>query len=168
MITIRDGAPVDEFFLKEMTYQAIYSPKGRGFLPRKVLEEPAIRRYYADFGREGDLAFVALSDGEAVGAVWIRFATTAPKGYGFVRAGVPELMLAVLPAFRGRGIGTALLERMLTQLRATGLAAVSLSVARSNPARGLYERYGFRVLKKQRNSCTMLLELTYLYDETFS
>ena len=84
-----------------MTYQAIYSPKGGGFLPRKVLEEPAIRRYYADFGREGDLAFVALSDGEAVGAVWIRFATTEQKGYGFVRADVPELMLAVLPAFRG-------------------------------------------------------------------
>ncbi|MGB9343168.1 N-acetyltransferase family protein [Trichococcus sp.] len=157
MITIRNGAPADEFFLKEMTYQAIYSPKGGGFLPRKVLEEAAIRRYYADFGREGDLAFVALSDGQAVGAVWIRFATAAPKGYGFVRADVPELTIAVLPTFRGRGIGKALLERMLTQLRATGLVAVSLSVARSNPARGLYERYGFRVLKKQKNSCTMLI-----------
>lgn len=41
MITIRNGAPADEFFLKEMTYQAIYSPKGGGFLPRKILEEPA-------------------------------------------------------------------------------------------------------------------------------
>lgn len=160
MITIRHGAPADELFLKEMTYQAIYSPKGGGFLPRKVLEEPAIRRYYADFGKSGDLAFVALSDGEAVGAVWIRFAAAAPKGYGFVRADVPELMLAVLPSFRGRGIGKSLLEWMLTHLRATDLEAVSLSVSRSNPARALYERYGFQVLKNQRNSCTMLLELT--------
>lgn len=159
MITIRAGAPADEFFLKEMTYQAIYSPKGGGFLPRKVLEEPAIRRYYADFGREGDRAFVALSDGKAVGAVWIRFATTAPKGYGFVRADVPELTLAVLPAFRGHGIGTALLERMLTHLRGTDLEAVSLSVARSNPVRRLYERSGFRIVKNQRKSCTMLMEL---------
>ena len=159
MITIRDGAPADEFFLKEMTYQAIYSPKGGGFLPRKILEEPAIRRYYAEFGREGDLAFVALSDGEAVGAVWIRYATGAPKGYGFVSADIPELMLAVLPAMRGRGIGTALLERLLTHLRLAELEAVSLSVARSNPARRLYERQGFRTVKKQRNSCTMLIEL---------
>lgn len=159
MITIREGAPADEFFLKEMTYQAIYSPKGGGFLPRKILEEPAIRRYYADFGKDGDKAFVALSDGQAVGAVWIRFATTAQKGYGFVRADVPELMLAVLPAFRGRGVGTALLEQTLTQLRATDLEAVSLSVARSNPARSLYERQGFRVVKNQRNSCTMLIGL---------
>ena len=159
MITIRYGAPADELFLKEMTYQAIYSPKGGGFLPRKILEEPAIRSYYADFGRAGDLAFVALSDGQAVGAVWIRFATTAQKGYGFVRADVPELMLAVLPAFRGRGIGTVLLEQMMTQLRATDLEAVSLSVARSNPARSLYERLGFRVVKNQRNSCTMLIGL---------
>ena len=159
MITIREGAPADEFFLKEMTYQAIYSPKGGGFLPRKILEEPAIRRYYADFGRKGDKAFVALSDGQAVGAVWIRFAAAAQKGYGFVRADVPELTLAVLPAFRGRGIGTALLARMLAELRAADLEAVSLSVARSNPARSLYERQGFRVVKKQRNSCTMLIGL---------
>ncbi|PTQ83928.1 GNAT family acetyltransferase [Trichococcus patagoniensis] len=168
MITIRDGAPADEFFLKEMTYQAIYSPKGGGFLPRKILEEPAIRRYYADFGREGDLAFVALSDGEAVGAVWIRFATAESKGYGFVREDVPELTLAVLPAFRGCGIGTALLEQMLTWLQATGVVAVSLSVSRSNPVRKLYERKGFRIVKKQRNSCTMLVELTCLYKGTFS
>ena len=160
MITIRHGAPADELFLKEMTYQAIYSPKGGGFLPRKVLEEAAIRRYYADFGREGDEAFVASSDGEAVGAVWIRFATTAQKGYGFVRSDVPELTIAVLPTFRGRGIGKSLLERMLIHLRATDLEAVALSVSRSNPARKLYERHGFRVLKKQKNSCTMLLELT--------
>lgn len=159
MITIRNGAPADAFFLKEMTYQAIYSPKGGGFLPRKILEDPEIRRYYADFGRKGDAAFLALSDGEAVGAVWIRFATAAPKGYGFVSADVPELTLAVLTDFRGHGIGTALMERMLTHLRATDLEAVSLSVARSNPARRLYERCGFRVLKNQRNSCTMLLEL---------
>ncbi|HEX5350047.1 MAG TPA: GNAT family N-acetyltransferase [Trichococcus sp.] len=160
MITIRSGSPADELFLKEMTYQAIYSPKGGGFLPRKVLEDRAIRRYYADFGKEGDLAFIALSEGEAVGAVWIRFATTEQKGYGFVRADVPELMLAVLPAFRGGGIGKALLERMLTHLRATDLEAVSLSVARSNPAGSLYGRYGFRIVKTQQNSCTMLLNLT--------
>lgn len=160
MITIRYGAPADELFLKEMTYQAIYSPKGGGFLPRKILEEPAIRSYYADFGRAGDLAFVALSDGQAVGAVWIRYATSAQKGYGFVRTDVPELTLAVLPAFRGRGIGTALLEKLLTHLQGTELEAVSLSVARSNPARSLYERHGFRIVKKQRNSCTMLIELT--------
>ena len=151
---------MDEFFLKEMTYQAIYSPKGGGFLPRKILEEPAIRRYYADFGREGDVAFIALSDNKAIGAVWVRLATTAQKGYGFVRADVPELTIAVLPTFRGRGIGKSLLERMLTQLRATDLKAVSLSVCRSNPARKLYECHGFHVLKKQKNSCTMLLELT--------
>ncbi len=146
-------------FLKEMTYQAIYLPKGAGFLPRKILEEPAIRRYYADFGKEGDAAFVAMADQEAVGAVWIRFATAAEKGYGFVHEEVPELAIAVLPKFRGCGIGSLLLERMLAYLRMAGIKAVSLSVAQSNPAQRLYERSGFRVVKKQRKSCTMLLEL---------
>ena len=134
----------------------------------KILEEPAIRRYYADFGREGDVVFIALSDDKAVGAVWVRLATTAQKGYGFVRSDVPELAIAVLPAFRGRGIGTALLEQMLTHLHATGLEAVSLSVSRSNPARKLYERHGFSLVKNQKNSCTMLIELTRLCKLAFS
>lgn len=158
-MTIRQGVPEDECFLKEMTYQAIYLPKGAGFLPRKILEEPAIRRYYADFGKEGDAAFVAMADQEAVGAVWIRFATAVGKGYGFVHEEVPEFTLAVLPAFRGRGIGTLLLGRMLSYLQMSGIQAVSLSVARSNPAQRLYARSGFRVVKKKQNSCTMLLEL---------
>ncbi len=160
MIAIRPGSAADEPLLKELTFQAIYSPKGGGFLPRKVLDQPAIRRYYADFGRAGDHAFVAMADGVAVGAVWVRLATNAEKGYGFVREGVPELTLAVLPAFRGRGIGTALLGQMLVCLRASGVEAVSLSVARSNPVRALYERHGFRIVKNQRNSCTMLLDMT--------
>ena len=106
------------------------------------------------------LSITGIFSGIAVGAVWIRFATAAPKGYGFVRLDVPELTIAVLPTFRGRGIGKSLLERMLIHLRATDLEAVALSVSRSNPARKLYERHGFHVLKKQKNSCTMLLELT--------
>jgi len=159
MIFVRAGVPEDEVFLKEMTYQAIYSPKGAGLLPRKILEEPAIRRYYADFGKEGEAAFVAMAGGAAVGAVWIRFATEAQKGYGFVREDVPELTLAVVPAFRGGGIGTLLLERILSYLQMASIKAVSLSVAQSNPAQRLYERSGFRVVKKQRNSYTMLLEL---------
>ena len=54
----------------------------------------------------------------------------------------------------------AIFKQMLTHLHATGLEAVSLSVSRSNPARKLYERHGFSLVKNQKNSCTMLIELT--------
>jgi ribosomal protein S18 acetylase RimI-like enzyme len=52
--------------------------------------------------------------------------------------------LAVAPAMRGRGIGTALLSATDDRARAEGLQAVTLEVVDVNPhARRLYERQGF-------------------------
>lgn len=50
--------------------------------------------------------------------------------------------IALLPAFRGRGWGTALLQDILAQARAQGLA-VSIHVEKFNPAYRLYTRLGF-------------------------
>lgn len=51
--------------------------------------------------------------------------------------------IALLPEFRGRGWGTALLQQVLAQARAQGLA-VSIHVEKFNPAYRLYTRLGFR------------------------
>jgi ribosomal protein S18 acetylase RimI-like enzyme len=50
--------------------------------------------------------------------------------------------ISLLPAFRGKGLGTALLETVIAEAGATK-CAVSLHVEASNPARRLYERLGF-------------------------
>jgi ribosomal protein S18 acetylase RimI-like enzyme len=50
--------------------------------------------------------------------------------------------IAVAPAFRGRGIGTGLLEGLIEEARASG-RSVSIHVEMQNPARSLYERLGF-------------------------
>jgi len=51
--------------------------------------------------------------------------------------------VALLPAWRGRGIGTTLLRDVLEEGRDAGLA-VTIHVEQGNRARGLYERLGFR------------------------
>lgn len=52
--------------------------------------------------------------------------------------------LAVTPEHRGRGAGTALLERVLAEGHALGARRATLEVRRSNEAaRRLYERLGF-------------------------
>lgn len=51
--------------------------------------------------------------------------------------------IALLPPFRRGGIGTAILQR-IQELATTGGRAVSIHVESFNPARGLYERLGFR------------------------
>lgn len=54
-------------------------------------------------------------------------------------------VLAADPRFRGRGVGTALLEDSESRARTCGARALSLTVAAENPqARRLYHRFGFR------------------------
>lgn len=56
-------------------------------------------------------------------------------------------MLVVEKPFRGRGIGTELLRRMLLLAADEGVQHLSLSVQRANPARRLYLRMGFETVR---------------------
>jgi ribosomal-protein-alanine acetyltransferase len=59
--------------------------------------------------------------------------------------------LAVSPTARRRGIGRALLDRLLAELAATRVEAVFLEVRESNEgARALYESRGFRGIGRRR------------------
>jgi len=51
--------------------------------------------------------------------------------------------IALLPEFRGRGIGRMLMEEILEEGRATQ-KRVTIHVEQDNPARHLYDRLGFR------------------------
>ena len=54
--------------------------------------------------------------------------------------------VAVLPQYRGRGLGTALMRHILAEGRRLGARRATLEVRRSNEdARRLYERLGFHV-----------------------
>lgn len=51
--------------------------------------------------------------------------------------------IALLPAWRGRGIGTLLLKAVQAAARRAGASCLRLMVEPRNPARRLYERLGF-------------------------
>jgi len=53
--------------------------------------------------------------------------------------------IALLPQWRGRGLGGAILADLIADAATRGLA-VSLQVEKVNPARRLYERLGFCVV----------------------
>ena len=60
--------------------------------------------------------------------------------------------LAVRDDFRGRGVGTALLEHIIRDGSSRGAERATLEVRRSNaPARRLYERLGFEVAATRPN-----------------
>lgn len=127
----------------------------------QVRTDPEHAHHLADWGRPGDLGVVAEQpDGTPVGAAWARITSAEDAGYGFVAPDVPELGLAVLPPFRGQGLGSALLDALLDQLGDAGHAAVSLSVEDGNDrARRLYESRGFQPVGRNGGSDTLLRPL---------
>jgi ribosomal protein S18 acetylase RimI-like enzyme len=144
---LRPAAAADALFLREMVREA-----DRWRLPVDaprppldvVLADSHVSRYADGWGRPGDGGAIAEVGVTPVGACWLRLFTAEHHGWGFVRPDVPEISLAVAPAWRRRGVGTLLLAAAVEQARKRGCPAVSLSVQPDNPARVLYERIGFR------------------------
>ncbi len=147
-------------FLDKMLYNAIFVPPGNEKLSEIIIEHPEISQYIKDFGREGDLCFVAEVNGELVGAVWTRHFNETNKAFGFVDSDTPELSMAVYEQFRKKGIGTLLLKKMTTDLTYKGYKQVSLSVDKINYAYDLYKKIGFEDYKPVDDSMTMILKLS--------
>jgi ribosomal protein S18 acetylase RimI-like enzyme len=70
-----------------------------------------------------------------------------PAGRLYVRRGEKEIRIidiALLPEYRGSGIGTTLLRDLLAEADAAG-KSTTIHVERMNPALGLYQRLGFAI-----------------------
>jgi GNAT superfamily N-acetyltransferase len=146
MFLIRPLQPDDEPFQWDMGWEAVASnAEARARGRETVMALPQLRRYFLDFGRPGDAGVVAVTaDGARLGAAWFRLFSAEEPGFGFIAVDVPELAMGVVPEARGQGIGSVLLDALLTLAREQGFRALSLAVDRQNPARRLYERKGFR------------------------
>ncbi len=155
-LSIRLLTTADEPFLWNMLYHGLYVAAGQPPFSRDILLEPGIRRYGAGWGRSGDVGVVAEAADQAVGAAWLRLWPADDQGYGFVDNATPELSIAVLPEYRGQGIGGQLLTRLLEAARAN-FTGVSLSVQRDNQAMELYRRFGFEVVCEDGDLLTMIM-----------
>ncbi|MDB4987625.1 MAG: Histone acetyltransferase [Myxococcaceae bacterium] len=137
------------FLWRMLTYAA--SMQGTAADLESAQTDPTLRCYVAGFGRRGDVGVVAMKDGEAVGAAWVRLAPAGPISESKVwTTEVPELAIAIVPEARGQGLGAALLAALLEGLRGRH-ASIALSVREDNPAVRLYERSGFRTERRLVN-----------------
>ena len=141
-----------------MLYEAIYVPPGSPEVERGILELPEIKKYAASWGDlKGDRGILLSLDENPAGAIWLRFFNKEEQGYGYVADDIPELSMALLPEYRGRGYGTELLKRLLEDLPAE-IHSVSLSVDPGNPALHLYNKFGFKKCGAWGTSITMRLD----------
>ena len=113
---------------------------------------------------QGDLGFAAEHSGERIGAAWLRRWSSDDHGFGFVDEATPELSMALLPGYRGRGVGTRLLRHLVAAAEER-YAAVSLSVSAANPARRLYERSGFVAMGEPEGDAVRMIKRLVPRDE---
>lgn len=149
----------DQAIVRRFLYHAIFLPAETKPPPESIVDHQNLIRYWRSWGGRHDLGFGAFMGSTPIGIAWSRLFPDDAPGYGFVDRTTPELSMAVLAAYRNRGIGGRLLELLVQELRATGCKALSLSVNKRNPAIRLYQRFGFETIAAPGDDYTMLLQL---------
>ncbi|MBO4686932.1 MAG: GNAT family N-acetyltransferase [Clostridiales bacterium] len=153
---LRELRENEKELLKDFLYEAIFVPEGMEPPPRDIIERPELRLYYEGFGTgPADFCFVAEDKGKVVGAVWTRIM----HDYGFVDMETPSFAISLIKEYRGKGIGTELMKKMLEHLKDQGFKKASLAVQKSNYAVRMYEKTGFRTVDENSEEYIMVCML---------
>lgn len=147
----------DEYaLLNDFLYEAIFIPEGVKAPPKSIMNQPELQVYVKDFGKAADdICFVAELDDKVVGAVWVR----VMDDYGHVGDGIPSFAISLYKEYRGHGMGTALMKRMLLELKERGYEKTSLAVQKVNYAVRMYQNVGFQIIDENEEEYIMVCEL---------
>lgn len=162
---LRKATATDQELLTLLLVEAVNWREQTRLTRGQIMAEPRNSQYVTEWQRPTDFGTVAVSDSdsdsnEPMGAVWAGVSSRDQPGYGFISESVPELSIAVFPGRRGEGIGGVLLRACIERSRALGWSALSLNVEDGNhTALSLYQRHSFRVVGRNGESDTMLLDL---------
>lgn len=77
----------------------------------------------------------------------------------FIPAGVPSFAISLYKEYRGCGIGTALMKKMIQELKIRGYEKASLSVQKANYAVKMYKNVGFEIVDENEEEYMMLCKL---------
>ena len=142
--------------LKDFLYEAIFVPDGLEPPARDIIEKPELRVYTDEFGsRKGDNCLVADFRGKIAGAVWTRIM----NDYGHIDDDTPSFAISLYKDYRGFGIGTHLMVKMLELLKWQGYERASLSVQKENYAVKMYENVGFSISEEKDQEYIMVCNL---------
>ena len=156
MIILREIRESEYCLLKDFLYEAIFIPEGVEPPAKEITEQPELKLYYEDFGTgRADKCIVAEDDGRVIGAVWTRIM----NDYGHVDDDTPSFAISLYKEYRGKGIGTELMKRMLELLGKDGFMRASLAVQKANYAVRMYEKVGFRTVDETNEEYIMVCDL---------
>lgn len=144
-------------FLKDMTFYSLY--KGSSLFEREILEKKEIKKYYADWDSKREIGYIARYLEQDIGAIWCRLFPYYDQGFGYVDDAIPEMSIAVLPRYRGRGVGHILMENLFNRLRHANIKGISTYVEHGNPARIAYQRLGFVGVRREKKYVVLVKDL---------
>lgn len=155
-MVLRELKSEETILLRDFLYEAIFIPEGMDPPPRDIIGRPELKLYYEDFGSgKADFCIVAEEDGKVVGAVWTRIM----NDYGHVDEETPSFAISLYKEYRGQGIGTRLMEAMLSLLKEKGFRRASLAVQKENYAVRMYEKVGFKTVDENEEEFIMVCDL---------
>ncbi len=144
-LTLRPAEPADRDLLfriyastreQEMALVDWGEAQKAAFLVQQFTAQDTYYRTQDEYA--GAVYNLILLDGEPIGRLYLH---RRPKE-------IRVMDIALLPPFRNRGLGSALLRDLQSEAAATG-RVVSIHVEQFNPARHLYTRLGFRPVADQ-------------------
>ena len=147
--TVRPETAEDDAFLRRLTVEgrwAEFAPLPLADTHKHMLLEQqyeARRQHYRAYYGEADFGVIEV-DGVPVGRLCL---LRGERDYNLVD-------IALLPEHCGKGVGSILLDEILSEAAARG-RTVSLRVEHINPARRLYERKGFRETERSEIDAAM-------------
>ncbi len=153
---IREIKEQEYYLLEDFLYEAIFIPKGVAAPPKSIIQQPELQVYIADFGKKkDDIGLVAEVNGKIVGAVWVRIM----NDYGHLNDTTPSFAISLYKEYRGFGIGTAMMKKMLCILKQRGYTQSSLAVQKANVAVEMYKKVGFQIVEEKGEEYLMLCNL---------
>lgn len=158
--TTRLATFADATFLREMLYEAAAPVGADRPSPEQLLSSPQVTAFVDQWGRPGDHGVIAEATFEPVGAAWFRVFPDDDVEGGFVGGETPELLIAVVPEHRGKGVGGLLLKDLLDKARFEGKEMIGLNVTVDNVAAlALFRSHGFEVRRERNGILTMQANL---------
>lgn len=153
---IREMKSSETPLLEDFLYEAIFQPDETNPAPKSIVRKPELQVYIEDFGKKKDDFCLCTEAGDKIiGAVWVRNI----KGYGSIDDVTPEFAISLYKEYRGQGIGTAMMKKMLEYLKNSGYKQTSLAVQKANYALKMYLAAGFKIVGENEEEYIMVHNL---------
>ena len=149
---IREMHPHEYPLLDDFLYEAIFQRDETNLISKTIIKNPELQVYIEDFGgKKDDFCLCAEVDKTIVGAVWVRNI----RGFGSIDESTPEFAISLYKDFRGYGIGTEMMNKMIAYLKQAGYSKTSLAVQKDNYAVKMYLKVGFQIIDENMEEYIM-------------